>query len=562
MDILLFSLLTNFLYFCCGNIFVINKKTDFLSQFYTYFVGVATVAFVSLFLNFFTPLNQTINSAFYSIIVLIFAIFVIKKKFIFNKRHINFLIISSFITYLLIIYSTVNRPDAGLYHLPYTSLIQENKIIIGASNIHFRFGHVSILQYLSAINNNYLFLNNGISIPAASVVSFFYIYFFYDVWSAYKKKEKINFANFFSLFILIYISFKITGYGSFGNDAIGHLCFFYIISCVLKYDLKKINIEKLLLISVIAFINKPTLGLIFIIPIYTFILQNALSIKKLFFISFSFPTLLLYLWLSKNILISGCSIFPIKITCIEKLSWTNIEQITNVNIESNAWAKAWPDRINKNISVEEFTKNLNWVKSWSKFHLKYILNTIAPFFITLAIIIFYIKIKHKNLLYLNNKLRGEKNISINTLYLPLITSSFGCIFFFLFFSIYRYGYSYIVTFISLIAIIIVKNEISSKRYNLLFKFVAILCVSFFITKNIIKIYKNNSQTIWPNIYTLDINNKIFEKKKINHGNNFFYYLADKSDNLCMYSPSPCTTYPISKNIKYIEKYTYKILTHY
>ena len=80
-----------------------------------------------------------------------------------------------------------------------------------------------------------------------------------------------------------------------------------------------------------------------------------------------------------------------------------------------------------------------------------------------------------------------------------------------------------------------------------------------ITKSIIKIVKHDTKTAWPNIYTLDIDNQIYEKKTINHGNNFYYYLADKGDQLCMYSKSPCTTYPIKKNIKHIQKYTYKML---
>jgi hypothetical protein len=36
-------------------------------------------------------------------------------------------------------------------------------------------------------------------------------------------------------------------------------------------------------------------------------------------------------------------------------------------------------------------------------------------------------------------------------------------------------------------------------------------------------------------------------------------LADKGDFLCMYSESPCTSYPI-KNIKYSVKNTYSFLT--
>ena len=99
---------------------------------------------------------------------------------------------------------------------------------------------------MAAINNNYFFLKNGISIPLASIVSFFYIYFFYDIWKVVTKKEISNLGNFFSLFVLIYIAFKIARYSEFGNDAVSHLSFFYLISCLLKSKIKEINFNKIL----------------------------------------------------------------------------------------------------------------------------------------------------------------------------------------------------------------------------------------------------------------------------------------------------------------------------
>jgi hypothetical protein len=549
MDILLFSLLTNFLYFCCGSLFASEKKYDFNSQFYTYFIGAIIISFISLLLNFFVPLSPLINSITYLLIIILFGI---KKKFILNKKNINFLLSSSFLTYLLIIYSTVNRPDAGLYHLPYISVINENKIIFGLSNIHFRFGHTSILQYLSAINNNYLFLNNGISIPLASIVSFFYLYFFYDIWKIIKEKENINLSNFFSLFIVIYITFKIAKYSEFGNDAVAHLSFFYLISYFLKNKIKKINFNKILLISVFIFINKPTLGLVFIAPIVIFFLQNNFGTKKIFFSLFSLPAFLLYLWLIKNIIVSGCAIYPVKTTCIKNLPWTNIKQIVTVNNESEAWSKGWPDRDNKNITVQEFSKNFNWLDAWKKKHLKYILNVVITYIVFLFFIILFIKIKFKNI-------KPENNKDINTnFFLCLVISGAGFLHFLFFFPLYRYGYSYIITLICLIFIIIIKDKASIKENVSVFKFVFITCVVIIITKKAIIIFNNYKNLPWPNIYTLDPNGKIYSKSKIKIDNDFFYYLADKGDQLCMYSKSPCTSYPID-NLKYSLKYTYILL---
>ena len=206
MDILVFSIITNFVYYSTGYIFLSQTKLNNNSVFLNFFIGAIILSFIGLLLNFFIPLSPQINSLIYVSIIIIF---LLKNKLNFDANILIFLIIASLITFFLLIKSNVNRPDAGLYHLPYISLLNENKIIFGLSNIHIRFSHVSIMQYLSAMNNNFLFFENGVSIPLASLVSFFYVYFFYDVWKVFRNREYPDISKFFSLFILIYISYKI-----------------------------------------------------------------------------------------------------------------------------------------------------------------------------------------------------------------------------------------------------------------------------------------------------------------------------------------------------------------
>lgn len=237
IKILLFSFLTNFFYYSLGSVVLRENKTTNYSIFYKALIGLITASFIALLLNFFTPLNKNINSF---IFILFFLIFLLKSKVTIKKKEILFLTISTLICFLLILLSNVNRPDAGLYHLPHIAILNEYKIIFGLNNLHSRFGHVSVVQYLSALNNNYFFKEDGIIIPLASIASFYYIYFSNEVFKIYKKKSKINSSSLFSLLVLIYISFKIMGYDGFGNDAIAHLSFFYLISYTLKLE-KKIN---------------------------------------------------------------------------------------------------------------------------------------------------------------------------------------------------------------------------------------------------------------------------------------------------------------------------------
>ena len=550
MDILVFSIITNFVYYSTGYIFLSQTKLNNNSVFLNFFIGAIILSFIGLLLNFFIPLSPQINSLIY---VLIIIIFLLKNKLNFDANILIFLIIASLITFFLLIKSNVNRPDAGLYHLPYISLLNENKIIFGLSNIHFRFSHVSIMQYLSAMNNNFLFFENGVSIPLASLVSFFYVYFFYDVWKVFRNREYPDISKFFSLFILIYISYKINRYSGFGNDAVGHLSYFYLISYILKNNLEKINFDKVLLISVFIFINKPMLGLVFFIPLILFFIKNNFKFIKILNPIFSLPTLLLCLWLIKNIITSGCVVFPIKTLCIEKLPWTNIQRISEAKLEGEAWSKAWPDKIEKNISMEEFNKDFNWVKAWSKKHLKYILNIIIPYTIVLSFIIFYVKYRFKNSIIVK-----DKDLKIR-LALCVVTGLMGTIAFFYIFPIYRYGYSYIISLITLLFLLMIRNILNIKKNIFVFKFFFIICFAVVITKQIQRISINNTNNLWPNIYTLDIKKNVMSKRKINIENNFYYYLANKGDQLCMYSRSPCTTYKITDNIKHIKKYSYSVL---
>ena len=144
-----------------------------------------------------------------------------------------------------------------MYHLPYTQIINENSIIIGLANLHFRFGHTSIIQYLSAFNFNIITGKEGIIIPLASLVTFIYIYFFYDVFKYIRKKDEFSLGKLFSILIIIYISYKINRYSEFGNDAPAHIFLFYVISKFLylkNYSTKQIwNFYNY---SVFCFLNK------------------------------------------------------------------------------------------------------------------------------------------------------------------------------------------------------------------------------------------------------------------------------------------------------------------
>lgn len=554
INIIIFSFATNFFYYCLGSFFFSRNKSTDNEMFYKTITGTIIASFIALLLNFFIPLNKTINTSIFFFVILIF---LLKKKLNIKKEEIFFLIISSLICFFLIVLSNVNRPDAGLYHLPYISILNEYKIIFGLNNLHSRFGHVSIIQYLSALNNNFFFKDNGIIVPLASVVSFYYLYFANEVLKIYTKKIKIDVTSIFSLATLIYIAFKIIGYDNFGNDAIAHLSVFYLITQVLKSDNKNISIKFIILISVFAFLNKSTMIFIFIIPTLIIIDKYKFDYKKIFSLTKSFPTIFLALWLIKNIIVSGCAIYPATFTCIPSLPWLNINSVNIFSIQSEAWAKAWPENQNPNLTMEIFINNFNWVHAWTKINLIYILKIIIPYCLVLILLLLFLKISKKNLY---NKFYL---IKIPKFYwLTFFVFFLGTLYFFFKFPLYRYGYSYLVSLIILIFIFFLKDGILKIRTVKACRFIFLASLVIFLGKQSLRII-NNYQLIyfnkpWPRIYSFNDNLKIISEKRI-IDNNFFYYYSKNGE--CMFSSPPCTNYEVDKKIISKEILSYTLLVY-
>ena len=128
--------------------YLIFKKKDFEEFFENGLFGFILIGFISLGLNFFFPLNLVLNNiSFILITFLAYRIGFFNQNYLKLVKNIFFV---SFIAYLFLIYSDVNRPDGYTYHLPYSQIINDHKIILGLSNLQFRYGHISIFQYISS----------------------------------------------------------------------------------------------------------------------------------------------------------------------------------------------------------------------------------------------------------------------------------------------------------------------------------------------------------------------------------------------------------------------------
>ena len=519
-------------------------KSEIKKEIYEYiFLGFIVMGFVALLINFFLPLKILYNSLYFFLVGLISFLFLknINKNILYN--HLILILLISLLASILIFKSNIYTPDAGLYHLPYTKILNEEKIIIGLSNLHFRFGHISILQYINAINLNYLNGIIGIVFPIAIIVSTFLIF----LGSELKKINNDKEVSYQYLLILIFF-FSITyldRYSNYGNDALGYIYSILSIIYFFKYkknNNKKINLDfKLLVIfSIFTFLNKPFLILFLFLPLVL------LSHKKIFEIIkdkiLIFGILLLFFWFIKNILISGCIIYPSSFTCLDLL-WTDLDKTRYYGTAGEAASKGYLDVMKyqseiNDLSMNMFNHDFLWTKIWLKYHFNTVIEKIIPLFVFIFLIFLY-------------KIFSKKNTDIlkikNLIYL-LIFSFLGLLFWFLKFPLYRYGVSYISIFlISLFCIFF--NIMRFSFFNLKERnFLIIFFIFILIGINLNRI--SNNFKLNDNLPDIYLSGKKILYKKIFIDNQFYY----KANSECLYGKNLCTHLNVDLNFKKIKGY--------
>jgi len=114
----------------CG--YLLKKQIFNLEEKFTFenniLWGFIFISFTSLILNFFLPLNIYVNTI---VFVSLFLVILQKKYFLQPlKKFFKKSLILTFLAFIFVIYSNVNNPDALLYHLPFSKILNEHKNLI------------------------------------------------------------------------------------------------------------------------------------------------------------------------------------------------------------------------------------------------------------------------------------------------------------------------------------------------------------------------------------------------------------------------------------------------
>ena len=214
---------------------IFKKKIQDFNIFQDSIFGFIYIGLIALLINFFLPINKLIGLIFLIISLIIFAYFFLKFK---NKKQL--IIILSFLSltgFSILAFSTINRPDAGLYHLPFISILNENKLILGLTNLHYRFGQTSIFQYISAIHVNYIFSEEFLNIPLALLPCFYFLILYKNLKNEIESKDE---KKFIAIFLIIAFSiYSFNRFSGFGNDGPTNIFIFILI--IMLMNIKNID---------------------------------------------------------------------------------------------------------------------------------------------------------------------------------------------------------------------------------------------------------------------------------------------------------------------------------
>lgn len=551
-NVLIFAIFsTGFLF----NKYLLNFKTN-NSYSEISLLGVIILSIISFLLHFFVPLNILVSN-----FIFIFPLALILKEKFFSKdilKIIKFCLILSVLIVLYLSYSNFYRPDAGWYHIPFSRLISDYKIIIGTASLHPMFGTTSIIQYLSSAFHNSLTGANGVLFANPIILIIFLAFFFENFL---KGKQPI--LKFFSLIVLFTIFIEMNRNSELGNDALGYLYYFYLfyifLRSIIENKYKENRFKFLSLISVFCFLIKSVYVFAFIFPFYFFIQEKLYKNINNYF---NIASLILIAWLLRNIILTGCLIYPMNITCSENLSWYSSNSKFEISAKntsqfSELHSKGWPDfedskqyYLNYEDQIEKkklFLKRFNWLEDYLNqgriYNITKKINFLLPVIIVFLLINYCFSKKSRQFFYKKRSLL--KKINYKFLSFTSITFTFIILFKL---PDARYFFSYLVVSIFLLIIYFFNAEnIFSKKKKLknLSNIFLIILFSIFVIKNTFKIInKSENQTVFPSLHYKDRSYE-FVTKKISSGNIFkIYYTDDKyskfaSKKLCVYHKSPC-----------------------
>ena len=474
------------------------------------FFSIVILIPISIILNFISPINFIISFLVSLFGIIIFFIKINLRKY--NKKLLFFFIILIFsLPYFILI---THHDDFYYYHLPYLNVLQFSNVIFGLANLNSVLAYPQNLWFnifslfrLPFIDYNGLQVLNGI-------FTFFFIIFCFENYF----KTKSNKIKIILLSNIVFVFALFSRLKDHGAEIIPQLLMLvvFLYCFILLFDKnndKKNLLLKILIIFTISVLLR--LSSIIILPFLIFILivnfkiliEILKKIKILIIVS-----ILILLVLSKNLINSGCLVYPLSFTCFNQsqVSWSIAKNIPKINENVIlSFTRGWmiyakENTPNSNKFIFNPNKNLlshkQYLSQKTNFWIKYwikdpdIIRILNMFLIGIFIlsIFFFSNLKKLKINYKNQYIR-TKIFTFIFLLSPII--------FWILFSTpsTRYGgYALFITLVSysigLLSTVFIKQDINL-RYS--FAFLLFISLSFFTFKNIDRVASINNNYPWP-----------------------------------------------------------------
>ena len=332
-------------------------------QIYDILYGLYFLIFISLLLNFFFSLQIF---SYYIIFIGIILYF-----YLGYKKDLKYLYYLVFITVALVFSMSSNQAnyDTMLYHHQLVNWPFLNKIPINFVIADIRLGMVSPWQLFLSLFNFKLF-NYQVSI----LINFIpYLFLFLIAINSINIQKK-SFSDYFiiisTFFILVFSIIHPFGngiimmhIGSLETDSIAMIFFILSFFFFLKfYENKKEKkyFDYLLICVILTIFCRFSYLPVFILPIFILFIEKHFQKNKIIIL---FSIFVFSLWIIRNLLVTGCLVFPINQLCLGFDQFIETNKVENYLLTIKSFARSAPERLYFQDHLATIN-SLKWFKPW------------------------------------------------------------------------------------------------------------------------------------------------------------------------------------------------------
>ena len=329
-----------------ANKFIFQFKVSNLGE--VGLLGFFFIYSITLFIHFFSPINDFIILIFY----LIFFIYFLSnlKNFLTIKKIENYKYLLIFFTFIILSITNNHHDDLYIFQLPIINYMQNYKVIFGFINLNDFIGQGHSFYEIMSIFKIPFYENRAYFLLPIIFLNFFIIYLFENL-----KIQKNLIIKYFIYSVILLLIIRFNRSKEFGTD-LPILCLLFYIQINFFNFIKLKEIEffyKAVFASLFCIILKlyGALSIFYLLAFLPILKQDIFNFfKKKRYLIFLLSIFLLTIL--KNIIVSGCLIYPISKTCLNKdnFSWSIGKEIAESRNEFyTAQVLGW----------RSYTKNIN-----------------------------------------------------------------------------------------------------------------------------------------------------------------------------------------------------------